>query len=287
MKVYDCFTFFNELDILEIRLKELYNVVDYFVIVEANKTFSGNKKEFILEKSKERYKQWWDKIIYIKVENLPELIFNSIYLFLASRNSSAIKSLSYELKIGPWRLENFQRNQIIQGLTNAKDEDIIIISDLDEIPSKKSVQKSKTLLKNYERIILNMKDFRVYYNYQLSSTWVGTKFVKFKTLRDSLSMKPQNVRTSFKEKFLTKILKKEFLKDKIIFEGWHFSWIGNDEIIQDKLKNTSHQEKNKQKRKFEEELFKGGYKLKMEDKHLPVSLRDLLNKNKIKKFILK
>ncbi len=67
MKIYDCFTFFNELDLLEIRLEELYPYVDYFVLVEANKTFSGKEKRFYFEKNKEKFEKWLNKIIYIKI----------------------------------------------------------------------------------------------------------------------------------------------------------------------------------------------------------------------------
>ena len=66
MKVYDCFTFFNELDLLELRLSELNSVVDYFVIVEADKKHNGERKDFLFEKNQDKYKKWRDKIIYIK-----------------------------------------------------------------------------------------------------------------------------------------------------------------------------------------------------------------------------
>ena len=71
MKIFDCFCFLNELELLELRLMELYDTVDYFVISEANKTHAGNPKEFIFEKNKKRYKKYLDKIIYVKVTDLP------------------------------------------------------------------------------------------------------------------------------------------------------------------------------------------------------------------------
>ena len=69
-KVYDCFTFFNELDLLELRLTECYNHTDYFVIAESNKSFTGNSKPFNLEENWDRFKAFHDKIIYVKVDPL-------------------------------------------------------------------------------------------------------------------------------------------------------------------------------------------------------------------------
>ena len=68
MKIYDCFTFFNELDLLEIRLKTMDKFVDYFVIVEANKTFSGAPKESIFLKNQKRFEKWKSKIRYKFIE---------------------------------------------------------------------------------------------------------------------------------------------------------------------------------------------------------------------------
>ena len=75
MGIYDCFIFFNELDLLEIRLSELYNYVDYFVIVEANKTFKGKSKPFYFEENKQKYKKYLDKIIHVKVYDMPKSSF--------------------------------------------------------------------------------------------------------------------------------------------------------------------------------------------------------------------
>ena len=73
MKVYDCFPFFNELDVLEIRLKELWDVVDVFVLAESNLSHSGKPKEYIFENNKERFSQWMSKIRHIKVRHARDL----------------------------------------------------------------------------------------------------------------------------------------------------------------------------------------------------------------------
>jgi hypothetical protein len=107
-KIYDCFTFFNELDLLELRLTECYDHVDHFVIAEANISHSGNHKEYIFEDNKQRFAPWLDKIIHIKVDNIPPT------------NDS-------------WFRENFQRDALIRGIYDADDNDVIIVSDCDEI----------------------------------------------------------------------------------------------------------------------------------------------------------
>ena len=71
MKVYDCFTFFNELELLDLRLKELNSYVDYFVLVEDTLTHTGKPKELIFEKNKDKYSDYLDKIIYVKINDLP------------------------------------------------------------------------------------------------------------------------------------------------------------------------------------------------------------------------
>ena len=77
--IYDCFNFFNELEILDIRLNTLYDVVDKFVLVESNKTFSGNEKEYIFENNTKHFKFFLDKIIHIKVDSVPDDYSNLEY----------------------------------------------------------------------------------------------------------------------------------------------------------------------------------------------------------------
>ncbi len=135
--IYDCFTFFNELDLLEVRLNVLYDYVDKFIIVEGNKTHSGKDKELILEKNLKRYEKFTDKIMYIKVEDFPEL------------DSNATDSCGNN-----WLYENFQRDAIMRGLTECKPEDIVIISDLDEIPKPECIKKYKSGICSF--VLLNM-----------------------------------------------------------------------------------------------------------------------------------
>ena len=121
MKVIDCFIFYNELDMLEFRLNELNDLVDYFVLVECIKTHSNNDKELYFENNKTRFSKFLDKIIHIIVkDNIPQ-------------TSNSMDR------------ENYQRNCIDEGIKklSLNNDDIIIIADLDEIPDTKTVLNLK------------------------------------------------------------------------------------------------------------------------------------------------
>jgi beta-1,4-mannosyl-glycoprotein beta-1,4-N-acetylglucosaminyltransferase len=108
-RVYDCFTFFNELDLLELRLTELSGLVDRFVIVEAPVTFMGKPKPLYYADNRERFAAFRDRIVHVVVDDLPA-------------------------GINPWAREVAQRDAIARGLSEARPNDRIIVSDLDEIP---------------------------------------------------------------------------------------------------------------------------------------------------------
>ena len=110
-KIYDCFTFYNELDLLELRLTELYDFVDHFVLVEADTTYTSRPKPFYYEENKSRYSQWADKIIHIKVTDMPH-------------------------DPDAWVNDRWQRDQIMRGIVEADDDDIIIVEDADEASAR-------------------------------------------------------------------------------------------------------------------------------------------------------
>lgn len=108
-KVYDCFCFNNEFEVLKIRLHELWDSVDHFVLVESVETQRGTPKPLYFEENKQLFEQYLSKIIHIKItEKHP--------------------------KMGMWQRENFQRDYIMQGLGTMDPHDVVMISDLDEIP---------------------------------------------------------------------------------------------------------------------------------------------------------
>ena len=136
-KVIDCFTFYNELKILDLRLAELKDVVDYFILVEATKTFSGENKRLYFDEIKDNYKDY--PIIHVIVDDMPE-------------SGDA------------WGRERHQRKSIIRGLKNISlnDQDILILSDADEIPDPETVKI--TAEKGLSGCAILQMDF-YYYNF--------------------------------------------------------------------------------------------------------------------------
>jgi beta-1,4-mannosyl-glycoprotein beta-1,4-N-acetylglucosaminyltransferase len=211
MKVYDCFPFFNELDVLEIRLEELWNVVDHFVLVESNVTFSGNPKTYCFEENQERFSKYLDKIRYIKVDDVPETE-------------------------DPWVREKFQRIAAGRGLIDAGQEDLIIISDCDEIPRAEMIEMIKEDENNYDRYLLYIPQFNFKLNYMKIN---------------DLSRHCQIIVTKFKQ-FTNAQQEREYTffwnpkpNNSVMVDhgGWHFTFIGDNEHCIKKFKSYSHTEK--------------------------------------------
>jgi len=210
-KIYDCFLFFNELELLEIRLNVLNSVVDYFVLVESTKTFTNHDKPLHYKENKEKFKDFNDKIIHIIIDDLPP--------YTGEKNAEG------EI----WEYDFYQRNQIVRGLTNADKEDIIILSDLDEIANPKVVSAFR---QENEIACLQMFIFYYHLNQLRHEKWYMAKVFKKKHLEN---YSPQELRD------LTGSMK--------VYPnaGWHFSYLGNKEKIEYKLKNTAHQQFNTDK----------------------------------------
>ena len=189
MKVYDCAIYLDEDLLLNLRFNILNNFVDYFVIVESNKTWQNNKKKFNFNIN--NFKKFLDKIIYVKVEDMPD-----------GEN--------------PWLRENFQRNCISRGLLKANDEDLIIISDADEIPNPEKIMEFD-LRKKY--CVFEQKQY--YYKLNLfnisNPIWRGSRACIKKYLKS-----PQWLRELKIKKRPWWRLDKINLKYSISNGGWHF-----------------------------------------------------------------
>lgn len=200
--IIDCFPFYNELDVLEIRLNVLNDVVDKFVLVEASKTQSKIDKPFYFEENKQRYSKFLDKIVHVKVEDYPEE--------------------------DGWAMENFQRNCIKRGIDtlNLKDDDIIVISDVDEIwdPEVKTFIK-QIFAKGHDMFSVVLKYLVFYLNLiTLNKIWIGSTFTKFSFFKKSC---PQDIRNK-KDNIpaLGTPLGPSF--------GWHFGYQGGKELVYQK-----------------------------------------------------
>ena len=126
MKIFDCFMFFDEEILLDLRLNYLNNYVDKFVIVESLYTHSGEKRKLLFDIN--TFRKFKDKILYIVADKEPDNISK-----ISTTDSEDKKNSKYILNAA--KRENFQRNYIQKGLAKANPEDMILISDLDEIPN--------------------------------------------------------------------------------------------------------------------------------------------------------
>ncbi len=134
MKIFDCFQFFDENMMLDLRLNILNDSVDKFVIVENTYMHSGLKKKPVFDIK--NFSKFKDKIIYILVDKLPEGLYDTTII-------KNIKDKGNRTIDNTLMIEHAQRNSIARGLTNANENDLIIVSDVDEIPNLRTISFDK------------------------------------------------------------------------------------------------------------------------------------------------
>ena len=231
MRVFDCFTFFNEIELLELRLETFWDLVDYFVIVEANKTHANIPKPFNFLAHKDKFKKYLKKIRYIMDDSV----------------------VPYK-GVGDWSIENNQRNNILQGLQDAEPDDLIFISDLDEFPNPQTMQtllfgqfdksldvevmqyfypeeySSRTIipfqcmiraieLLNYCPLVCKMRFHGYFFDWvSVQNDWEGTVIGKFKFMN-----LPQDFRNARRK------------LPRIVEGGWHFSYMGGIKRLLEKM----------------------------------------------------
>ncbi|MBD1174120.1 hypothetical protein IDH32_01875 [Pelagibacterales bacterium SAG-MED01] len=230
MKIFDCFMYFDEEVVLDLRLNTLDKYVDYFVIVESIFTHRGDKRK--LHFNHKKFEKFNDKIIYLVYDQEPKNIEK-----VSSTDNEGEKSRKYIFNAS-FR-ENGQRNFIFNGLNKADDEDLILISDVDEIPNLENLNINKI----NEKILLFRQDM-FYYKFNLklpNLIWTGTKACKKKYLET-----PQWLRNIKDKKFSFYRLDTIFSKTKYINVrfidngGWHFTNIKTSSQIEYKLKSYLH-----------------------------------------------
>ena len=269
MAIYDCFQFFNEENILDLRLNILNKSVDFFVIVESTTDHQGNTKKLNFDKGK--FKKFEKKIIYIIVEDTVE----SIKKPHLSQNSL---------------VERYQRNSIMRGLQKCSDEDLIIISDVDEIPD---LSKLKFLdkKKRYAVFIQKKFDYKLNLLNETEGDWYGSKICLKKNLRS-----PQWLRDLKFKQYpfwrIDKIRDLQIIKDG----GWHFSYLQSPDDLLKKIASMSHGEHNKpefanqknieEKIKMKKNIFGLGFSYKKIDIDNTFPKYILENKEKFKDWII-
>lgn len=228
MKTIDSFLFFNELEMLKLRLNYLNEVVDYFLICESNYTHSGTPKPYYLDEIiPELSDDIQSKIIRIKFE--PDI-----------KQFNFSKNINYcDLENDYWTLERNQRNLITQNLHHFSSNDFLMISDLDEIPKKEVVQEYKDIFKTYigNHLPINfscvLKCDMFYYNFTTfcGSNWYGTVF---STVATGLELNCDYIRQNRLHFF------------PVSDGGWHFSTFGDVNRIRTKIQSFAHQEYNRE-----------------------------------------
>ena len=220
MKLYDCCMYFDEDLVLDLRLNILNDYVDKFVIAEATKDHTGRDKK--LNFNFKNFPKFRDKINYVIVDDLP-------------------MNLKYYKK--NWSIHHLrdqhQRNALSRGYKNCTDDDLIMISDVDEIPNPDKIKEFKFenkyacfMQKNFQSKInlLNVSD----------KYWTGTKIIKKKYLKSPQWLR--NIKTA--KPAFWKFYKPR--QPQIIYDGgWHFSFLKQPKGISKKIKSYSHSEFNK------------------------------------------
>ncbi|MEZ0582012.1 benzoate transporter [Erwinia sp. STN24] len=236
--IYDCFLYYDEDMLLEIRLNTLHKHVDKFVVVESLYTFTGKKRER-LHFDIEKFAAFRDQIIYVVNDRVPVIYQQAFY-----SNSSLVNAGETD----PWQNESHARNAIMQGLTDARDDDIIIISDVDEIPHSQA-------LAQFSHRHLCTTLYQHFYNFKFNLQVMnedGTprlcklpKMVTYKNLKGFFHGQPELLRnvkrkgTPIRDSWLRWNLLK--FRTKIVQRGgWHFSWVMTDERISEKMSTISH-----------------------------------------------
>ena len=228
--IYDCIPFFNELDILKLRMHILAPYVDKFVLEESTVTFSGEPKKMVFADHRDMFAEFEDKIIYVAVDDSP---MNGV--------------TTHER-------DKFQKNQLIRGLTGCRPDDIVIFSDLDEIPDPKTLgkiiadfdpekiyhlaQRMFYCFLNIEEVSGNLLSITGEFEGVEHRQWLGTKVCSFRNIPKEGIV------------YLREVSPDDPRSVRVADGGWHFGYMGGDgeksvaKRIGDKVKAAAHQEYN-------------------------------------------
>tara|TARA_B100000029_G_scaffold7176_1_gene7599 strand:+ start:1573 stop:2376 length:804 start_codon:yes stop_codon:yes gene_type:complete len=216
MKVYDCFGFNDENHLLEIRLNEMDKFVDYFIIIEFGETHQGKPKT---------------KNINTKILNK---FSNKVRYYFVEKFDNINK---------PHGRDQYQRNSIIKGLFDAQGDDVVIISDIDEIPDLRNID-----LKNIKNKIIAFSQLHTMYklNLTLREKWIGTKLCKYKNLKSPQWLRSLRIKKKYNIFRIDKLLSPRYTRNFELIEngGWHFGWLRDTESIISKIQSYAHSEHN-------------------------------------------
>ena len=218
--ILDCFTFFNELDLLEVRLHTLAPRVDAFILCEANRTFQGAEKPFIFDEwRRERNFQFYKPVVAVQMD----------LSGMDGETNQLVRA------IDPWVREHVQRKSIPYGFDRLErylghplsPSDRIILSDVDEIPDLRVFDQ---LAPDSPTVIAWRQNLFYYWVNMRCWDWIGPVSCTVETFRDRFQGDMQLLRES------------RATAECLIDGGWHFSFLGGPEAIKEKILAFSHTE---------------------------------------------
>ena len=220
-KIIDCFIFYNELDLLKLRLKELNDKVDKFILIESDKTFSGKDKPFYYKDNQELFAEYKEKIIHVISTADPNKATNT------EEDIKEIEKIAFSR-------EADQRNAITQIISKLplQPYDLIMMSDVDEIPHRDYLDNLRKFVRiGFAELLL--QDF-YYYNFKCKNKtlWPGTVVANKQVFMQRSAQQWRDSRNSL---------------PKVLQAGYHLSYFGDTEFIINKIHNFSHQEYNSDK----------------------------------------
>jgi beta-1,4-mannosyl-glycoprotein beta-1,4-N-acetylglucosaminyltransferase len=234
-KIFCCFPFFRELELLKLKLEELYDTVDYFILVEANTTHSGLPKPLFYKENEKLFEKYSDKIIYQCENNMLDIFNNpvespdrdEITNFLIKRVNA---STWFPLNVLSYFLDTYQKESVIRSLFKyAQDDDIVVLGDLDEIPKASTI---KEIVEDYDDDeIFHMEHSIFWYALNLQKTdeiWYGNILTSFRRFKEIGFC---NMRVNKKGNFVSNA-------------GWHFTYQGNSDTIKNKIESWGEQSLN-------------------------------------------
>jgi len=236
MMLYDCFVFHHAFDLLEIRLREMGDSVDRFVLVEADQTQRGSPKPFYFDENRDRFAPWADKIIDLQVR-FPDQLPPALGVYKNRRKKD-------------WERENYQRNCISRALESCDPDDLVLLSDVDEIVRAPTLAKVMAERLFRGRLLVFEQSLHKHHLDRIvpGKTWLlGSRMIEKKYLTTPQQLRRTKARMT-KKSYVPDFATQPFLRIrnnnlsgigrpvKIIPDaGWHFSSMGGLEAFRTKL----------------------------------------------------
>ncbi len=214
-RIFDCFTFFNELDLLELRLNELAGVVDFFVLSEATQTFTGKPKALVFAENKARFARFLPQIIHVVVDDFPQTDIS-------------------------WTREIWQRDRVTKGLQDADPRDILLLSDVDEVPRATALATLRTNPPARGEVVCFGLDWFAYFlNVRLKEKWIrlGPRAIRVGSLatidglRGVYAPADSFLRDAVRWLKACRRMRWPVRRRVVRDAGWHFSWLGGAEAV--------------------------------------------------------